>query len=297
VRRERLVPINTTYVYAHGKAKGGLIDVPENAVVFMQCNAQPILADMGYDMAKLVFALTPAQIQCNTFKEYVEKLQDVFNVNGALFCFYLQKCPNMDFSFNDKRVKLRVYKSTKDENILEDLKVAQKVNKAMFSICQESNPQNIYEQCVRDESTLDNAFDKLSEDMQGFRFNKFMEARELIYHIPPLESKGNEPNVTLQNIFDTLDKDKFHFIIVNTSRRSSPDNQDIMNVSNGVTNKQFEQYQEMQKKGKHSIVTTTALAEACQKIEGFNKNNQTQKVFEGGKQTPRKKKTETKKKK
>lgn len=303
VRRERLVPINTTYVYAHGIAKGGLIDVPKNAIVFMQCNPQTILADLAYDLSKFVFALTHANIQCHTFEEYVRKLYQVFNVHGALFCFYLHQCPNMEFSFNDSRLNLKVYNSTDDMKLLGDMITANEVNEEMFHIYkklfQDGNadkPKWTYEQCVRNEGFLkDEFYDGLTKDAQD-NYEKFLSARRLIYKIP-MTGTDIKPSVTLQNVFDTLDTNKFHFIIVNTCRVTTPDNKNIMNVSKGVSMKQFNEYKEFQQQGKHSVVTPTAVDQVCRKIEDFNKNNQTQKVYDGGKKTRKNKKTETQKKK
>lgn len=284
IRQLQSTSINTTYIYSHGATKPMTLDVPSNAIVFMQCNNQVIYADFAFDLAKLIFALTNYNVNCNSFKDYVEQLLEVFNKKGALFCCYLKECPDMDFSFDDPELNLQIYNGVERLLDVQALQIAQRVlSKALDFYKREVLslfPDLSYQDYLKNTGFLKDVVQpNINESIDDFE--TFLAARELTYKIRPGNSNvARKPRTSLKSILDGLDPRVFHVVIVNTCRKGDAPS---LNVSSGQSlQKQFLQYKELAAtRGKHMLPTEAFLNEACNKLKEFNKQ------YGGKKQTKR----------
>lgn len=272
VAKAQPIPINTTYIYSHGKTTERILNIPNNVIVFMQCNNQIIFADYKYDLAKLIFALSKHEVSCTTATGYVDEFYDIFNNQHSLFCCYLRQCPDVQFTFNDDELNLQIYNSKEHSSYLPILQTAYKVHmKTLEYYTNEVAPKVpwSYTKCIKDKRFLDDEFRPNLRQVNEKDYNIFLESRKLFYKDISGEAIDSPQPISLSDIFQHLEQDKnnFHVVIVNACRQGDPSE---LNVSKGISLEQFQQYQNLKLRGKHMLINNDFFVDICNKLETFN---------------------------
>jgi hypothetical protein len=268
-----LVDINKTFIYAHGATvTSNQIVLPNNVIVIAPCNNESINADLRYDLPKFIYAFQQEKLSQETIAIFMEKIQNLFK-NKQPFCYYLDTCPDMKFSVKDNVVNMNIYNNISNSSLsITDIEIANFVNnevtKFYYNEVTKYLPGTSYMKYIYDTAFLKTTV-KTELKIDDILFDKFLEARNLIYKIDI--TNNNNSSTTLNDLITDRKKEpnKFHIVIVNTCRSGVAS---LSNVDNTKSlTEQFNQYKINQDSGKHliDIITDNVKTAIGKKLNDF----------------------------